>query len=45
MLPLSESVGGVSCHENIANLWRSHYETLFSSVKGSTHKDKVVNKN
>ena len=42
-LPLSESVGGVSGHENIANLWRSHYETLFSSVKGSTHKDKVVN--
>ena len=41
-LPLSESLGGG--HENIANLWRSHYETLFSSVTGSTHKDKVVNK-
>ena len=28
-LHLSELVGGVSGHKNIANLWRSHYESYF----------------
>ena len=31
-MPLSSSVGECTGHQNIANMWRSHFASLFSSV-------------
>ncbi len=36
------SIGGVSGAENIAELWRQHYTTLFNCVKSEPGKVKVV---
>ena len=37
-LPISDTVNGSTGHEEIANMWRSHYQNLYTSVKSCKHK-------
>ena len=37
-LPISDTVNGSTGHEEVANMWRSHYQNLFTTVKSCKHK-------
>ena len=38
-LPLANTVGGATGHNDIANMWHNHFRVLFSSVKSDTNKE------
>ena len=42
-LPLANTVGGATGHNNIASMWCSHFKDLFTNVKSETDKDYALN--
>ena len=42
-LPLANTVGGATGHNNIASMWCSHFEDLFTNVKSVTDKAYALN--
>ena len=38
-LPISDTVNGSTGHEEVANMWRSHYQNLFTTVKSCKYKN------